>query len=106
MLQTRFSVWDEAAGSFNIPFYAPSVAAGERLFRNAVNNPESPWNKDPADYTLFELGTIELDTGFEVNHKAPINRGGALQYKITSAPVAQLPVVGAESDNPHVQEVK
>lgn len=119
MLQVEFAVWDEAAASFNVPFFAPTVAAGERLFGDAVNNPESPWNRHPADYTLFEVGITELDTMAKTIHPAPINRGSAMQYKTNPVAVAQPfemtngmnraehpPVVVAEGDNPHVQEVK
>lgn len=57
------SVKDRAADIFNRPFCARSAAEAVRLFSDAVNDKESPFNAHPDDYDLYALGEFEEDNG-------------------------------------------
>lgn len=40
------------------PFYMNSTGAAARAFEDSVNDSSHAFNKHPADYTLFEIGTF------------------------------------------------
>lgn len=58
------SVRDSAINAFIRPFCVPAVGAAVRGFTDEVNNPDSPMNKHPDDYELFELGVFSEETGY------------------------------------------
>lgn len=62
-IQTIVAVRDRAVDAFSRPFFVPSVGAAVRSFRDEVNNPESPMNKHPEDYDLYELGAFDDESG-------------------------------------------
>lgn len=51
-----FTVFDNQAEAFLLPFFAQNRAVGIRMFTDAVNNPESNFNRHPDHYQLFEIG--------------------------------------------------
>ena len=51
-----YAVYDSKAEAFMMPFFMEKDAQAARGFQDAVNNPETPFGKHPADYTLFRLG--------------------------------------------------
>ncbi len=59
MLQKIFTVYDSKAESYSNPVYLNSTGPAVRTFSDSVQDPESPFAKHPADYTLFELGTFD-----------------------------------------------
>jgi len=62
MLQKIFAIYDSKAESFTNPVYLNSTGLAVRTFSDSVQDPESPFSKHPADYTLFELGTYDDNT--------------------------------------------
>ena len=54
-----FTVFDEKAESYMQPFYMQTTGAAIRAFEDTCNDPASAFNKHPADYTLFEVGTFD-----------------------------------------------
>lgn len=72
-----FTVYDSAASRFLDPFTAPTIEFALRAFREAVNTAGHQFNKFPADYTLFQIGSFDPDTG-ELQSIAPHNLGVAI----------------------------
>lgn len=82
-----FTVYDSCAELFGQPFFTNTVGAAERIIGEAVNEGDHPFNKHPGDYTLFELGTFESDTGVIETLPAAINRGLLITFKRETTPV-------------------
>jgi hypothetical protein len=49
------SVYDKAVGAYMRPFFAQSPGQAVRMFVDEVNG-DSPFNKHPEDYALFQIG--------------------------------------------------
>lgn len=58
-----FSIYDSKAGFYMEPFYSSSKLAALRSFSDLANKSDSFIAKHPEDYTLFELGEFDCDTG-------------------------------------------
>ena len=54
-----------------------------RAFSNTVNSPESQFSKHPGDYTLFEIGEYDEETGTLIPHQSKISLGCAIEHKKT-----------------------
>lgn len=87
-----FSVHDSKAEAFLQPFFCPTVAVGVRMFAHAANDPTKDFSRFAADYTLFELGEFEQDTGEITMLKVAKNHGLALRH-IDSGPASEDEVV-------------
>lgn len=88
-----FSVHDSKAEAFITPFYAPATGVAIRSFETAANTADHEFQKYAADYTLFELGSFDQETGIHLLLKAPLNLGNALTYQ-SAAREADLHSVG------------
>jgi len=58
-----FTVFDIKADIYQTPFYALTDHAAVRTFADAVNAPESPFNKHPEDYCIFAIADFDDRTG-------------------------------------------
>lgn len=58
-----FTVYDVKAEAFLVPFFMRSTGEALRAFEAAVNDPSSAFCRHPGDFTLFELGEFEDNTG-------------------------------------------
>jgi hypothetical protein len=72
MIHKCFSIYDEKAGAFITPFFLPNEQMAVREFAAAANDPNHKFGKWPADYTLFEIGDFNIDTGELTPNKRPI----------------------------------
>lgn len=63
MKQQLFAIKDTALNSFLQVFQAPTTGAANRAFADGVNDNQTPMNKHPEDYELYELGTWDQDSG-------------------------------------------
>ncbi len=86
-MKKRFTVYDSKAEAWLDPFYALATGAAIRMFETASNQPDHDFNKYAADYTLFEIGTFDPQTGEETILPAKLNLGNALTLK-SPAPLA------------------
>ena len=77
-----FSVHDSKAAAFISPFFCPTVAVGLRSFAQAASDTDTQFCKFPGDYTLFELGTFDVNTGEISLLKAMKNHGLAVTHQI------------------------
>lgn len=64
-----YAIWDEAARQFLPPFVLPTEAMAVRAFTQAVNADDSTIAKHPKDYTLFDLGTWDGESGLLTTDK-------------------------------------
>lgn len=61
-----FAVYDSKACFFGQPFFDQHVNSAIRNFSDAVNdgsNPNNMWFKHPEDFSLFEIGDFNNETG-------------------------------------------
>jgi len=89
-----FTVYDSKAGYHQTPFFMVSTGAAQRGFITILNDPQAPQCLYPADFTLFEIGTYNEETGEILPHDTMINLGNGLhmkgKYQVT--PNHQIPV--------------
>lgn len=57
-----FSVYDAKSEAYLPPFTASTYGIAERLFSDLVGEPGHQFNKHPADYTLYVIGTYDSAT--------------------------------------------
>ncbi len=51
-----FSIYDEKAECFGHPFFFSAIGLATRLFKEWVNNPNTPPGKHPTDFKLYQVG--------------------------------------------------
>lgn len=76
-----FTVHDSKAEAFITPFFATTAAVAERNFQTGANTPEHPFHEHPGDYTLFEIGEFEIETGKIKVSKTMKNLGLAIVFQ-------------------------
>lgn len=81
MKTKAFAVYDSKAKFFDKPIYLRNSAEAIRAFETEANSGKSAISQYPADFTLFEVGEYDDETGLLTSEKAHINLGCALQYK-------------------------
>lgn len=77
-----FAVHDSKAEAYLQPFSMRSKGEAIRAFQNSVNDPQTQFNKYPADFTLFEIGEYDELTG-QIIPSNKIALGNAIEYKKT-----------------------
>ena len=63
MKQTICAVRDSAIDGYLQPMYVQKSQQAVRAFTKEVNNPQSPMYDTPDDYSLYEIGEFDSDTG-------------------------------------------
>lgn len=71
MIHTMLAVKDAKVGSFARPVPVVNAATGVRAFADAVNDPSTEYFKHPDDYSIWELGTFDDQTGTFTNSASP-----------------------------------
>lgn len=62
MTQHTFAVFDAKADAYLAPFTAGTYGIAERMFSDLVNSDGHQFNRHPADYTLYVIGTFDTHT--------------------------------------------
>lgn len=78
MKQIVTAIYDHKAKAYLTPFFTANQATAIRAFGDAVNNPESLFNRHAEDYTLFYLGEFDQETAkftFEATAPDPMITG-------------------------------
>jgi hypothetical protein len=75
-----FTVFDSAANAFLQPFVATTPEIAIREFRSIVNQPGHQFNKYPEDYTLFQVGSFNQETGILTPLTSPHPLGVAISF--------------------------
>lgn len=81
MLSKIFSIHDAKANAFLSPFFAVTPGLAERSVIDSVNDPQHPFARYTADYTLFEIGEYDDATGIITPLPAPHVVANLVQYK-------------------------
>lgn len=58
-----FTIHDIKAQAYLQPFFCPNVAVATRSFATAANDLNTEFARNPADYTLFSLGSFNQSNG-------------------------------------------
>lgn len=80
MIQKIFAVRDSKTEAFLQPFFMPARGAAIRGFTDAVNDPSHGMGKHPEDYTLFEIGSFDDESGALVSHPSPQSIGSGFEF--------------------------
>lgn len=83
MILKMFSVYDSKLEAYMQPFFAQTKGHALRLWSDNVNDPSTnnPWFKHPADFTLFEIGEFDDNTGRVKQYEVNSSLGTALEFK-------------------------
>ena len=63
MIYGVYSIFDSAAGVFTAPTIDISDASALRAFQQALANSGSIMNFKPGDFSLYQVGTFDVETG-------------------------------------------
>lgn len=79
-MSEMFSVQDLVAEQWLEPFFAPTVDAAIRSFKEACTRPDHQFAKFPEDYVLYRVGTFDGRSG-EVIGEGPAKIAMASSFK-------------------------
>ncbi|AXL14728.1 nonstructural protein [Microviridae sp.] len=63
MKTKAFAIYDSKTEAYLPPFFVEHAGSAIRSFTDACNKDDHEFGKHPEDYTLFELGEYDSDTG-------------------------------------------
>lgn len=63
MITKIFTVFDSKAEVYLVPFFYNTRGEAIRSFKDTVNDRSHPMGRHPADFTLFEIGHYDNETG-------------------------------------------
>jgi hypothetical protein len=66
-----FAVHDRVVEAFGSPFTAQTEAEAQRMFLGAASDPSTYLAKNPADFSLYQVGTFN-NAGGELSGIAPV----------------------------------
>lgn len=66
-----FSIFDSKAVAYLPPFACPERGMAQRTFSDAVADSKHSFGIHPEDYTLFEIGFFDDNSGVISAHNAP-----------------------------------
>lgn len=89
MKSKTFTAYDSKVKNYTKPLYHRNAAEAVRAFEEECNNPQSQLNKYPSDFTLFETGEYDDETGVLTFLDAFVSLGNGLQF-IKEQNVTQL----------------
>jgi hypothetical protein len=74
-----FTIYDVVSHVYNQPFYLINKGAAIRQFDNMCNDDETQISLNPADYTLYHLGSFD-NTTCKIIQKDPVSLGNGVQF--------------------------
>lgn len=81
MIYEVFSVYDTKAQAYLPPFILPRVEQAQRIFADCINSDDHQFGKHPDDYTLFQLGQFDDDSGkFLTQRNGKVSLGNGIEY--------------------------
>lgn len=95
MILKTFAVYDAKLEAYLQPFFMQTTGAALRAWDAVVNDPSTQFFKNPEDFTLFEIGEYDDQSGTLQAHPVKLSVGIALQFKKSVYPnqrsTSQLP---------------
>lgn len=76
-----FTVYDSKTEAYLTPIFLKATGQAVREVSELANNAEHIFSKHSSDFTLFEIGTYDEQTGLIENLKAPINLGCLVTFR-------------------------
>lgn len=93
-----FSVYDSKAEAYIRPFFSKNAQTAMRDFATAANDQTTAFHRNAGDYTLFEIGEWDEQTGVIKTNDIKTNLGTALEARaidqVQPDQVANLRTVG------------
>lgn len=80
-----FSVFDSKAAAYLPPFFQATAGMAARVFQDACHDEKHQFNRHAGDYTLFQIGEYDDETGKLVALDKFINLGMASEVLAKSA---------------------
>lgn len=99
MLYSMFSVFDAKADAFLPPWIMPRTTMAQRTFSDCVNSNDHQFAAHPEDYTLFQLGMWDDETGQLDQLPTPRSLGLALEYIKHDTDARQLDFIATEGES-------
>lgn len=90
-----YAVFDTAVGAYMQPFFLRSKGEAIRGWLDAVNDDKTQFNKHPKDFTLFEIGEYDEETGNVQGYPAKIACGTALELLSKNMEKSATPLRGS-----------
>lgn len=76
-----YSIFDDKANCFSFPHFNNTNAQAIRAFGDLVANPKTPVASHPEDYSLYQLGEMDDETGRLTSLPAPALLARATEFK-------------------------
>lgn len=93
MKKLIYAVYDSKVESYLQPLFFQSKGEAMRSWQTAANDQNTMMCQHPEDFTLFELGSYDEQTGKFENHNTPISVGVAIEFKRTESKMSPRAVV-------------
>jgi hypothetical protein len=91
MIHELIAIYDLKAQLYGKPVCVVSDASAIRSFGDAVNDPQTEYNKHPEDYILFNIGQYDDSTGnFEQSTPTELAKALALKERATPPSLAEV----------------
>lgn len=81
MLWRIYSVFDNKARAYLQPWITHNSDTAKRIFAESATDAQHLFSRHAEDYTLFEIGTFDDNTGAVESTVPAINLGLAAQHK-------------------------
>lgn len=76
-----FTTYDSKVEMYLQPFVMRSRGEAIRSWTQICNDPKTQFNQHPSDFTLFEIGEYDEETGALIPYHAKVSLGLALEFK-------------------------
>jgi len=80
MKSKMFLIYDSKVEAYLTPHFLRSTGEAIRAFTAACNDPQTQFNKYPSDFTYFEIGEYDDETGLISLYEAKKSLGTALEF--------------------------
>jgi len=85
-----YTVFDSKAEAYLQPFFMQSRGQAVRAFTELSNDPQHQFSKYAADFTLFEIGEYDDQSGIISSLSAFVPLGTSLEFKSQPMPVSAI----------------
>lgn len=85
-----YTVYDSKVESYNTPFVLRSTGEALRWFQTLTNDPETQFSKYPTDFSLFEIGEVDMEKCELLPYETKKSLGLAQEFK--QKPIEQIPM--------------
>lgn len=90
-MHKMYSVYDSKVQSYERPWIAPNKGSALRAVLDVFKDPNHPFTKWPADFTIFEIGEWDETTGTMIPYQTKVNCGVMIEL---------IPIAQASADRP------